>query len=155
GEPLEPLGRIAQLVEAVVEGAVLAAVHRLLADEAGDLAPELGIGDPVAELSHRPDEEVLAVGEDRGQGSGEVAENQVLVDGEVPRHVLQRVLEGEAAGRHGAGGDAGSSHFLNLDGLSDSFKSSANKVRWRGATDGGADPSGHPASGDREVRSRR
>ena len=57
------LGRVAELVEAVVEGAVLAAVHGLLADEAGDLALQLRVGDLVAEVAHRPDEEVLAVGE--------------------------------------------------------------------------------------------
>ena len=67
GEPLEALGRVAELGEAVVERPVLAAVHRLLADEAGDLALELRVGDLVAVVAHRADEEVLAVGEHRRQ----------------------------------------------------------------------------------------
>ena len=68
-EPLEALGRVAELVEAVVERPVLAAVHGLLADEAGDLALELGVGDLVAVVAHRADEEVLAVGEHRRQAT--------------------------------------------------------------------------------------
>ena len=99
GEPLEPLGRVAELVEAVVERPVLAAVHGLLADEAGDLALELRIGDLVAVVAHRPHEEVLAVGEHRRQRRRQVAEDEVAVGGEVLGQVLQRLLEGDAAGR--------------------------------------------------------
>ena len=39
--------------------------------------------DPVTEGAHRPDEEVLAVGEDGGQGGHQVADDQVAVGGEV------------------------------------------------------------------------
>ena len=68
GDGLTLLDRVAELGEAIVERPVLATVHRLLADEAGDLALEVGIGDPVAVVAHRPDEEVLAVGEHRREG---------------------------------------------------------------------------------------
>ena len=79
------LGRVAELGEAVVEDAVLAAVHRLLADEAGDLPLERRVGDLVAEVAHRAHEVVLAVGEHRRQGGDDVARDQVAVLGEVAR----------------------------------------------------------------------
>ena len=52
GQALEALGGIAELVEAVVEGPMLAAMHGLLADEAGDLALQLGVGDLVSVVPH-------------------------------------------------------------------------------------------------------
>ena len=106
------LRRIAELVEAIVERPVLAAVHRLLADEAGDLPLELGIGDLVAEVAHRPDEEVLAVGEHGGQRCRHVAEDEVAVGGEVLRHVLEGLLEGDPAGGDLAIGVAGLRHSV-------------------------------------------
>ena len=51
GEALDALGRVAELVEAVVERPVLAAVDGLLADEARRPARlQLGVGDLVAEV---------------------------------------------------------------------------------------------------------
>ncbi len=79
------LGGVAELGEAVVEGPVLAAVHGLLADEAVDLALQLRVGDLVAEVAHRADEEVLAVGEHGRQAGGHVAGDEVAVGGEVLR----------------------------------------------------------------------
>ena len=107
GEALEPLGRVAELVEAVVEHPVLAAVDRLLADEAGDLALERRVGDPVAEVADGPHEEVLAVGEDGRQGGGEVAGDEIAVGGEVPGHAGERRLEVHPAGGDLTGGVAG------------------------------------------------
>ena len=61
-------GRISVLDEQLVERAVLAPVHRLLTDEAGDgLDAELGIGDELAMLLHRVDEEPLAFGKQQRQ----------------------------------------------------------------------------------------
>src|SRR5439155_20728335 len=94
------LGRIAQLVEAVVERAVLTPMHGLLTDETRDLALELRISDLVAEVAHGPHEEVLTVGEDGGERGGEVAVEQVTVGREVPRHRLQRLFERDAPGRN-------------------------------------------------------
>src|SRR5207237_732651 len=124
GQALEALDRVAQLVEAVVEGPVLAAVHRLLADEAGDLALQLGIGDLVAEVAYRPHEEVLAVGEHGRQAGGHVAQDEVAVVGVVLGQVLEGLLEGDAAGRHLAFGVARLAHSPILDELSDSLNPS-------------------------------
>ena len=71
----------------VVEGPVLTAVDGLLADEAGDLALELRVGDLVAVVADRSDEEVLAVGEHRRERRHHVADDQVAVGGEVLRQV--------------------------------------------------------------------
>ena len=97
-KPLDPLGRVAESVETVVERPVLAPVHRLLADEPGDLALERRVGDLVAELADRPHEEVLAVGEHGGQRRRDVADDQVAVGGEVLGQLLERLLEGDPAG---------------------------------------------------------
>ncbi len=67
GDPLVVLGRVAELGQAVVEDAVLPPVHGLLPDEAGHLALERGVGHLVAEVAHRANEVVLAVGEHRRQ----------------------------------------------------------------------------------------
>ena len=79
---------------------MLPAVDGLLADEAGDLALELGVADLVAVVADRADEEVLAVGEHGGQRRHQVAGEQVLVGGEVLGDRLQRLLEGDPAGGH-------------------------------------------------------
>src|SRR5690606_4106232 len=106
----EPLGGVPELGEAVVEGAVLAPVHGLLPDEAGDVALQLGIGDLVSEVAHGADEELLAVGEHGGQRGGEGAEDQVSVDREVAGDVLQGLLEGDPAGGDLALGGGGGGH---------------------------------------------
>ena len=69
---------------------MLAPVHRLLPDEAGHLALEVGIGDLVAEVAHRADEEVLAVGEQGRQAGRQVAVDQVAAGGEVLGQVRRR-----------------------------------------------------------------
>jgi hypothetical protein len=74
-------------------------VHRLLADEAGDLALQLRVGDLVTEVADGADEEVLAVGEHGRQAGGDVAGEKVALTGEVAGQVAQRLLEGDAARR--------------------------------------------------------
>ena len=66
-------------MEPAVQGAVLTAVDRLLADEAGDVLLQLRVGDAVAEVAHRADEEVLSVGEHRRQRREHVAHDQIAV----------------------------------------------------------------------------
>src|SRR5436309_3260709 len=61
-------------------------------------------------VPHRLHEVVLAVGEDRRERGGDVAENEVAAGGEVLRQVLQRLLEGDPAGGDLAGGVAGLDH---------------------------------------------
>src|SRR5690606_331012 len=64
----------------------LAAVVGLLADEAADLLQLLRVADPVAEGSHRVDEEALALGEQQRHGVEEVAlEGIVTVPVALPR----------------------------------------------------------------------
>ena len=99
GEPLVPLGRVAELGQPVVEDPVLPPVHRLLADEPGDLALERRVGDLVAVVANRPHEVVLAIGEDRGQRHDHVAGNQVAVGGEVAGQIPHGLLEGHPSGR--------------------------------------------------------
>jgi hypothetical protein len=115
GEALDPLGRVAELVEAVVERAVLAAVHGLLPDEAGDGGLERGVLDAVAVVADRADEEVLAVGKDRRGHGHDVAHEQVTVAGVVLGHVGQRRLERDAAGGDRTAHGHGSS-FLRAPG---------------------------------------
>ncbi|MEZ5207736.1 MAG: hypothetical protein R2690_12350 [Acidimicrobiales bacterium] len=98
GDLLAELRAVAELGQAVVEHAVLTAVDRLLPDEAGDLALEHRVGDLVAVVAHRADEEVLAVGEQRRQHGDDVAGQHVAVAGEVLGQVGERLLEGDAAG---------------------------------------------------------
>ncbi len=90
---LDLLRRIAQLGEAIVQHAVLAAVDRLLADEPADLALQGGVGDLVAVVADRLHEEVLAVGEHGGEASGNVAGDEVAVFGEMLGDGRDRVVE--------------------------------------------------------------
>src|SRR5207302_1957405 len=53
-DALDALGRVAELVQAVVQGPMLPPMHRFLADEAGDLALQRRVGDPVAEVADGP-----------------------------------------------------------------------------------------------------
>ena len=62
---LDHLRRVAEGVEAVVQGAVLSPVHRLLADEARNLALQRRVSDLVAEAANGSHEEVLAIREHR------------------------------------------------------------------------------------------
>ena len=89
-------GGVAELVEALVEGAVLAAVQRLLADEALHLLLEHGVGDLVAVVAHAADEEVLALREHRREHGGDVAAQDV-----VGHEVLGRGVLGVARCRGG------------------------------------------------------
>ena len=102
--PVDAPGRVAERVESLVERAVLAAVHRLLPDEAGDLRLELGVGDAVAVVADRPDEEVLAFWEQRRQDGDDMAHHQVAA-GVVARQFLARVGELDAPRLHPARGD--------------------------------------------------
>ena len=70
-------GGVAQLRQPPVELPVLAAVDGLLADEAGDLPSQLRIGDLVAVVADAAHEEVLALGEQRGQDGHGVAHHEV------------------------------------------------------------------------------
>jgi len=76
------------LRERIVEGSVLAPVHRLLADEAGDLALQLRVLDLVTEVADGSHEEVLPVGEDRRKAGGDVAGDEIAVGTEVLRDGL-------------------------------------------------------------------
>ena len=89
---------------------MLAAVHGLLADEAGDLALEDRIGDLVAVVADGSDEEVLTVGEHGRQAGGQMAEDHVAISGEVAGQVLERRVERDATGRDGALGVARLGH---------------------------------------------
>ncbi len=97
--PLVLLGGVAELVEAVVEDAMLTPVHGLLADEAGHLALERRIADPVSIVTHRAHEVVLAVGEDGGQRDDHVAGDQVAVLGEMLGQLPHRLFEVHPARR--------------------------------------------------------
>ena len=85
---------VAELLEPLVEGPVLAAVERLLADEALHLLLEHGVGDLVAVVAHAADEEVLALGEHRREHGGDVAPQDV-----VGHEVLGRGVVGVADAR--------------------------------------------------------
>ncbi len=71
-------GGVAELLEPLVEGTVLAAVERLLPDEALHLLLEHGVGDLVAVGADAADEEVLALGEHRREHGGDVAPQDVV-----------------------------------------------------------------------------
>jgi hypothetical protein len=78
--PVDPSRRVAHLLQPLVECPVLAPVRHFLADEAGDLLLELGVGDAIGVVAHRADEEVLALGEHRRQHRHDVAHHEVTVD---------------------------------------------------------------------------
>ncbi len=82
---------------------MLATVGHLLADEPGHLSFELGIGDLLAEVAHRPHEEVLAGREGRGQDRHQVAHHQVAVD-VVPVEAALWVREADPPGAYVAVG---------------------------------------------------
>ena len=104
-------GGVAELLEPLVEGAVLAAVERLLPDEALHLLLEHGVGDLVAVVADAADEEVLALGEHRREHGGDVAAQDVVGHEVLGRGLLgvadARAADLDGALRDGAGGDGG------------------------------------------------
>ncbi len=117
GQLLECLGRVAELVQPVIEDPVLTAVYGFLTDEARDLTLEVRIGDLVAVVADRSNEEVLAIGEHGRQGGGQVAADEVAISGVVLGQVPQRLFERHAAGRNGAIWVAGLRHLMPPMGL--------------------------------------
>jgi hypothetical protein len=84
-EPAQPpidAGRLPVTVrgEQLVEHAVLAAVHRLLADEAGDLLAEHRVRDVRLVVLHRIDEEALALREQHRQRGEERRRVGIVVE---------------------------------------------------------------------------
>ena len=82
---------------------MLAPVDRFLTDEAGHLTLEFGILQLGADVAHRTDEEVLALGKHRRQCGDEVPRDQVAVLGEVAGNLLECLVEGDAPGGHPPG----------------------------------------------------
>jgi hypothetical protein len=87
------MGRVSELGQAFVERTMLAAVHRLLPDEAFDLGVELWVVDVGQGGLDGPDEVVLAVREHRRQHGEDVAHHDVAIGGEVLREVSELTLE--------------------------------------------------------------
>src|SRR3569623_594129 len=84
---VDPAGlAIAVPDQQLVERAVLAAVHGLLADEARDRATELGVCNLIREVLHGPNEELHALGEQQRERVQERGLVRVAV-GPVARHI--------------------------------------------------------------------
>ena len=93
---------------------MLAPMDGFLTDEARYLPLQLGIGGLVSVVTHRPHEEVLSVRKEAGQHGGEVAEDEVAVCREVLRQLVERTLEGDAAGGDLAVGQSSVRHAAGI-----------------------------------------
>ncbi|MNN47897.1 hypothetical protein D3C81_1623390 [compost metagenome] len=88
----------------VVVGGVLLGVHGLLADEGADVLLQLRVADLVAHGAHAVDEELLAVGEERGEVVHEVGHEGVAAP---PVLLGRREAEVHAANGEGGLGQGG------------------------------------------------